>query len=299
MEYLPSATLPTVLWVGRHLSADCTESNQQSRRYIAVGFPCLVFDCQRDELTKSGVAVSVLTRAIAILSDLLVLIIIWMKSADAWRTNLRIEVQSRPRLLTLFVRDGESKSYSRQVSGSLYVSRYFVFHVSMLSEYTFHALLTTIASALFTLNMVTLLLDVTTREDDQPTAVTSFIYVTTRWVHLATLSVSYSSFEHALINSVSATLVARFILDFRSAYSSDSVPSQTASSTLLTTYVGGDIAAPLESDSIWVAGLDDDLGSDCGDWTQTFARPRQQSNLSEAGDVGSKGLKMYATQSYW
>lgn len=73
----------------------------------AVGLPCVIFIHERDGLTRLFGVVPVLTRAIAILSDLLVLVITWVKSADSWRKSLHIEAESRPKLLTLLIRDGK------------------------------------------------------------------------------------------------------------------------------------------------------------------------------------------------
>lgn len=57
-------------------------------------------------LMRLAGAVSILARAVAILSDLLVLIMTWMKSA-LWRTGLPPAVRSRLKLSTLLLRDGE------------------------------------------------------------------------------------------------------------------------------------------------------------------------------------------------
>lgn len=56
-----------------------------------------------------------------------------MKSAHAWKTSLRIEAQSRPKLLTLLVRDGEFLFVLSEQNLTC-LTRYYVFCVSMLSE---------------------------------------------------------------------------------------------------------------------------------------------------------------------
>lgn len=77
-------------------------------------------------------AVPTVIRGISILSDILVLIITWMESAHTWRTSLQIEAQSRPTLLTLFLRNGMFIFLLSE--RKLTYLRYPVFYVSMLSQ---------------------------------------------------------------------------------------------------------------------------------------------------------------------
>lgn len=84
-------------------------------------------------LTILAGTVPVLTRAIAISSDALVLIITWMKSARAWKTSLQMATHSRPKLLTLLVRDGEFLFVLSELKLTC-LTRYSVFCVSMLSK---------------------------------------------------------------------------------------------------------------------------------------------------------------------
>lgn len=66
--------------------------------------------------------------------------------------------------------------------------------------------------------------------------------------------------QYVTFHSIASALVARFILDLRTAYYHDSAPDQTILSIQLMAHGGGDLAAPLGSDSTWVTGQSDDLG---------------------------------------
>lgn len=90
---------------------------------------CLIRDRQ---INKVHWAVPILTRTIAIVSDILVLIVTWMKTAHAWRTNLPSAVRSRLTLSELLLRDGEFTFLRREQK--LTCLRYRVFCVSMFSE---------------------------------------------------------------------------------------------------------------------------------------------------------------------
>lgn len=77
-------------------------------------------------------AVPTVIRGVSILSDILVLIITWMESAHIWRMSLQIEAQSRPKLLTLFLRNGKCMFLLSE--RKLTCLRYPIFCVSMLSQ---------------------------------------------------------------------------------------------------------------------------------------------------------------------
>lgn len=76
----------------------------------------------------------------------------------------------------------------------------------------------------------------------------------------------YDLFIHVTFLRISATLVARFILDLRTTYYShhDSASNETVSSIGFAAHAG-DLAAPLGPDSTWVTGQHDELGSGAGD----------------------------------
>lgn len=141
----------------------------------AVGLPCVIFIRERDQLTRLVGIVSVLTRAIAIVSELLILIITWMKTAHAWRTGLPPGVRSRLKLSILLLRDGEFVFLlgEQKLTGP----RYAVFCVSIFSEVRLPRPTDDISSALFALNIVTLVLDVFGSEPDVSIPSTSFINV--------------------------------------------------------------------------------------------------------------------------
>lgn len=124
--------------------------------------------------------VPILTRAMAILSDLLVLIITWMKTGDAWRMSRQLPKRSRPKLLPLVVRNGEFRLIFVLNERKLTYFRYPVFRVSTFPKFIIGMLLTNIASALFGLNTVTLLLDVIADDPESATSGTQFIIVTDR-----------------------------------------------------------------------------------------------------------------------
>lgn len=131
------------------------------------------------------------------------------------------------------------------------------------------------SSALFVLNVVTLLLDVLAHDND-PTGSTTFIYVNQAWVHLtAYKNICFA--QLVIFNSISATLIARFILDLRSADSSTITADQVSS-----VQFAADLAAPLGPDSTWVTGQSDDLENDpehldpCFDQSPEPAQPVQE-----------------------
>lgn len=87
---------------------------------------------EKNKFMGLAVIVPVLTRAFAILSDLLVLIVTWMKTAHAWKTSLPSAARSRLKLSTLLLRDGEF-IFALNERNLTYL-RYSVFCVSMFSE---------------------------------------------------------------------------------------------------------------------------------------------------------------------
>lgn len=88
---------------------------------------------RRGKLIRCAGAVPVLTRAVAILSDLLVLVITWMKTADTWK-NLG-SASFKPKLSTLLIRDGESTYVLGEQT--LTCLRYSILCVSILFEVCF------------------------------------------------------------------------------------------------------------------------------------------------------------------
>ncbi|TCD62833.1 hypothetical protein EIP91_006346 [Steccherinum ochraceum] len=111
---------PTIYWVdGKH-------------RLSAASYTSDLYRC----------SLPLITRALAIVADVLVLYITWKKSAYTWRTSLRIR-QFKPKISILLLRDG---------------TIYFV--------------------ALFIANFVTLLLDIFSRQDWVLDGATNLMYLT-------------------------------------------------------------------------------------------------------------------------
>ncbi|THH21315.1 hypothetical protein EUX98_g8410 [Antrodiella citrinella] len=130
----------------------------------------------------------IFTRSIAIVTDVLVLVITWMKTAHLRSTIMVVSDRPRMSILRVLILDG---------------TLYFI--------------------ALFTLNTVTLLLDVLVSDG----LGSGFIIVN---------------------DAISATLISRFILNLRSVY----VPDDSVGGPLSSVYfTDGDFVTPLGVSSAW------------------------------------------------
>jgi len=158
----------------------------------------------------------VITRCIAILADILVLALTWAKSADTLKATLQMK-DFRPRLSLILVRNG---------------TMYFL--------------------ALFSLNLVTLILNVTDLQHTQ--SATSFIFVN---------------------EAIAPTLIARFILDLRSIYypAENEGPHETTTMNFAPGRFMGNLAAPVGEDSTWNSGSSDDVEADRGNQYQESKEP--------------------------
>lgn len=75
--------------------------------------------------------VPIITRAVSIASDLLVLLVTWQKTATTWKMSLDLRL-SRPSLTTLLIRDGKyhARSFGRMSDARSTGTLYFVFVAS-------------------------------------------------------------------------------------------------------------------------------------------------------------------------
>lgn len=90
-----------------------------------------------------------------------------------------------------------------------------------------------------------------------------------------------------IFNSVSATLIARFILDLRSADTSMITPDPVSS-----VQFAADLAVPLGPDSTWVTGQSDDLENDPGHLDPCFDQsPEPAQPAQEAGEFSGVLLR--------
>ncbi|TCD60974.1 hypothetical protein EIP91_009239 [Steccherinum ochraceum] len=159
-----------------------------------------ISDCILTILGMSGAAVGYAARSAAIASDLLVLVLTWVKTAGMRQECLKLK-GFKPTLTMLLLRDG-----------TLYFG------------------------LLLVVNVIQLILDALAPDNGHAT--TSFIAVT---------------------NAVTANLVARFILDLRTAFEGESGKSRVMSSLKFDV---GDMAAPFGvQDSTWDYRTADNVAS--------------------------------------